>query len=293
MADLKYSYTPYINHVVFDELLHTAQGVSFNKAGGNSKCAIINNYAVLKTGNIPGHDDSFPRIIEALQDLKENDINVVPILGYGIAHYGETYSDGSRYDKGYIVQPKAPGQELLYPGALRGKTDEEKHDIILSYLNMLHNIPQEHYDKWVADYKTITDAKVMVDPSKASNFFYDTEQGFSFIDLNFFAREPLFDRVDHHGNQHHAEFILYSLTPFKGFLSENSYFHPYLTSPEEIAFAEQVAVESFEKNFNALQQLGVTQEDMDYTLETFSIALPKALQKNEEPVSLNIDPTQN
>ena len=50
---------------------------------------------------------------------------------------------------------------------------------------------------------------------------------------------------------------------------------------------------SFEKNFNALQQLGVTQEDMDYTLETFSIALPKALQKPEtEPTFTTIETAQ-
>ena len=292
MDDLKYSYTPYINEFIFEELLDKASSANFSKAGGNSKCAIIGSYAVLKTGNIPGHDDSFPRMIETLQDLKENDVNVVPILGYGIAKFGEPFYNGSRYDKGYIVQEKAPGQELLYVGALRGKTDEEKHDIVLNYLNMLHNIPQEHYNKWVADYKAITDKCVSVDPSKASNFFYDPNQGFSFIDLNFFSQQPLFDKVDNNGQQHHAEFILYSLTPFRNFLNENSYFHPYLTSPEEIAFAEQVAIESFEKNFAALQQLGVTQEDVDYTMETFSIELPKTLQKPEETPAAT-ETTQN
>lgn len=293
MTDLKYSYTPYINNVVFEELLDRASSANFSKSGGNSKCAIIGNYAVLKTGNIPGHDDSFPRIIETLQDLKENDINVIPILGYGIAKFGEPFYNGSRYDKGYIVQEKAPGQELLFLGALRDKTEEEKHNIVLNYLQTLNSIPQAHFDKWVADYKAITDAKVMVDPSKASNFFYDSEKGFSFIDLNFFTQEPLFDKVDHLGNQHHAEFILYSLTPFKGFLSEYSYFHKYLQTPEEIAFAEQVAVSSYEKNFQALQQLGVTQEDMNYTLETFNIELPRPLQKPEIQPNVVTDVTQN
>lgn len=293
MADLKYTYTPYINDVVFEELLDRASSANFSKAGGNSKCAIINNYAVLKTSNIPGHDDSFARMIETLKSLKENDVNVIPILGYGIAKFGESYYNGARYDKGYIVQEKAPGQELLYLGALRDKTEEEKHDIVLNYLQTVSSIPQSHYDKWVSDYKAITDAKVMVDPSKASNFFYDSEKGFSFIDLNFFTQEPLFDKVDHQGNQHHAEFILYSLTPFKSFLNENSYFHKYLQTPEELAFAEQVAVSSYEKNFQALQQLGVTQEDMDYTLETFNIELPKALQKPEIQPSVVVDATQN
>ena len=92
--------------------------------------------------------------------------------------------------------------------------NEQALEILMNYLTMLNNIPQQHYDKWVLDYKKITDSLIRIDPSKESNFFYDNEKGFSFIDLNFFAEKPIFNKVDNDGKKHHAEFILYTILPF-------------------------------------------------------------------------------
>ena len=276
MIELQYSYIPYLSNETFDSLLEHIDAADFHKSGSNSKCAIIDKYAILKTTNIPGHDDSFIQIIKTLHQLKNEDINVVPILGYGIEQTGTPFHNGKRYDKGYIIQEKAPGKELLSPSELRDKTDDEKHDLIVDYLKVLKAIPQEHFDKWITDFKAITDEKVMIDPSKASNFFYDKKKGFSFIDLNFFMPENLFDRVDDNGQQHHAEFILYSLTPFRSLLGESGPYYKYLT-PEELTIANKIAIDCFNKNMSALKKVGVTDADIYYCASKYNIPLPKQL----------------
>lgn len=286
MINLKTLHTPYIMEETFMKLLKNIEEVEFTKAGGNSKCSIINGYIVLKTGNIPGHDDSFPKIIKVLKEIKDQGVNVVPILGYGVTKFGEKFKySGKRYDKGYIVQEKAPGVELLDYNNLRNKTEEEQRKMVIEYIKMLSKIPQEHFDKWVLDYKNITDQKVMIDPSKNSNFFYDTEKGFSFIDLNFFNEDKLFDKMDNDGQQHHSHFILYTMIPFRYFLSENSYFYKYLKTSKDCAMAEKVAIDCFIKNLNALKKVGITEEDVNYAVETFKIELPKALQEKDNSVS--------
>ena len=47
----------------------------------------------------------------------------------------------------------------------------------------LSAIPQSHYDQFLADIKKIESAWLKIDPSKASNFFYDEKIWFCFIDL--------------------------------------------------------------------------------------------------------------
>jgi hypothetical protein len=50
-------------------------------------------------------------------------------------------------------------------------------------IDILENIPQEHYNQFVQDLHTLNDIGLMIDPSKRSNFFYDPDRGFCFIDL--------------------------------------------------------------------------------------------------------------
>ncbi len=274
MSELKHSYTPHIDKVIFDELLKKAESSEFNKGGSNSKCAIIDNYAILRTSNIPGHDDSFTKMINALQDLKKKGVNVVPILGYGIIELGQIYDSGKRYDKGYIVQEKAPGKELLHVRSeLKHKSEEECRKIVLDYIKLLDTIPQEHYDKWVSDFKAITDGKVQVDPSKESNFFYDEKKGFCFIDLNFFTSETLFDKVDANGEVTHEEFILYTLTPFRHLFG--GVYDKYLKTSEELEFSQNVAAKCLERYFLALTKLGVTERDMEFVCERYNMPMPE------------------
>ena len=278
MENFIFLHTPFINEIVFNELVTTAQASGFDRGGSNSKCSIVKNYAVLKNGNIPGHDDSYIKLIEKLHSLQQQGVNAVPILGYGITHQGKPFRNGERYDSGFVVQEKASGKELLHMGSLKNFSPEQEKDAVLNYINLLNNIPQEHFDKWVADLKTITDSQIAVDPSKTSNFFYDQDKGFSFVDLSFFAQEKLFDKQDLEGTSHHSEFIYYSFTPFRNLF--NSSFSKVLNE-EEQSFCDEVLTDTFNKNFEALQKVGVTQEDMNFTIERFN--LPFQTQ-GEEPL---------
>lgn len=215
MENIIESYLPYIDKELFSAILDKVDQLSFNKSGLNSKCSIVGNYAILRTDNIPGHDDSFIRIINSLHELKQKGINVVPILGFGILKKGMPFASGKRFDSGYIIQEKAEGQELLCPNVLRGRTDEDCRVIVKEYLDMLRNAPQEHFNKWLSDFKEIGASNISIDPSKESNFFYDKDKGFSFIDLNFF------DDVKKEDNRHRIDFIQYSFTPFNRFFRGN------------------------------------------------------------------------
>ncbi len=50
-------------------------------------------------------------------------------------------------------------------------------------LEVLANVPDEHYAKFLADLNVLEAAGFVIDPSKPDNFFYDLESGFHFIDL--------------------------------------------------------------------------------------------------------------
>lgn len=51
-------------------------------------------------------------------------------------------------------------------------------------INEIENIPQEHYNKFIETLKKLNSVWLCIDPSKSSNFFYDSNKWFIFIDLN-------------------------------------------------------------------------------------------------------------
>ncbi len=51
-------------------------------------------------------------------------------------------------------------------------------------LEIIESIPQAHFDQFVRDIQSMGEIWIIIDPSKSSNFFYDTEIGFVFVDLS-------------------------------------------------------------------------------------------------------------
>jgi hypothetical protein len=45
-------------------------------------------------------------------------------------------------------------------------------------------IPQEHFNQLAADVRALNEKGLQMDPSKTSNFFYDSNKGFIIIDLS-------------------------------------------------------------------------------------------------------------
>lgn len=50
-------------------------------------------------------------------------------------------------------------------------------------IELIADIPQEHFNQFVKDIQTLNDAGLNIDPSKTSNCFYNPELGFVIIDL--------------------------------------------------------------------------------------------------------------
>ena len=185
----------HIDEKVAEDLIARTEKSGYEKSGANSKASTVGKYVVLKAGNIPlVQTDKFPAsvvpfdvVIEKLWQLEKQGGNAVPILGYcfdpeksrKIFKDGNKTSIRSSYGKGYIIQHRAPGQEMWE----RERMGEKEY--IVRRTKTFADAPQEQFDKFVADYMAILDAGIMVDYSKRENFFYDEEKGFSFIDLNF------------------------------------------------------------------------------------------------------------
>jgi hypothetical protein len=176
---------PNIDPAVAEDLISRCAAGQHDRAGGNSKAFIFGNYVVLKTNGInvknaetPEGEIPFDTVISRLEKLKNDGVRVVPILGYqydpeSTHDYGET-----SFASGFIIQDRAEGLEMWDRAHLADK------DYLVKRTQTFANAPQEHFDKFVADYAAIVRAGINVDPSKKSNFFYDKTKGFSFIDLN-------------------------------------------------------------------------------------------------------------
>jgi hypothetical protein len=139
-----------------------------DKRGGNKKCFIKGSYALLAGSFKPAEIE---QTIELEQKLAGQGIPVVPTLEYKITGS----KDPMGYFKGFILQSKAPGEELY----ASNKISSEEYG---KRLTELASRPQEFYDRFASDWLAIEKAGLMIDPSKSANFFYTPER-IHFIDL--------------------------------------------------------------------------------------------------------------
>ena len=137
----------------------------------------------------------FDDIIKKLAKLHDMGTHVVPILGYC---YDPKAVDGI----GYIFQQRAPGCELyddavicIYEVWTQSQSeiylrndvasigmDPKKY--ILDRTHAIANAPQKHFDKFIKDIHTILCCDILIDFQGKSNFFYDENKGFCFVDLD-------------------------------------------------------------------------------------------------------------
>lgn len=181
------------------QLLAQIENISSSKRGIDSCVYLIDDYAVLTTNqlklrNVTTRDDDltyFNELIETLMELHLKGVGVVPILGY-------CFNPCSKNGKGYIFQKRAKGNEL-YDDAIMKKfyapsqahsafdylfSDVDERKYILERTNYISKIPQKHFDKFIADIIALCDKEILIDFLGKSNFFYDENEGFQFIDLN-------------------------------------------------------------------------------------------------------------
>jgi len=169
-----------IEYEIAHQLIAATNNMKHEKSGDNgfqnTQTFLFDEYAVLKSQNINVRNVStqdadlkhLENIANTLLDLQKQGINVVPILAF------QVNDDGN----GYIIQQRAKGAELYD----RDKLDNKGY--ILERVEFFSNLPQEHFDKFVADTIEIMEAGVLIDCVGKDNFFYDETIGFQFIDLN-------------------------------------------------------------------------------------------------------------
>lgn len=193
----------FIDPGVAHELINRVQNMKPAKRGVDRCAYLFDEYAVLSTRrlklrNADVRDDDllyFDDIIEKLARLHNEGVHVVPILGYC---YDPETADGS----GYIVQQRAPGHELYDDAAicvyevwtqnkseiyLKSGVDSQEMDskeYILARTRTIANAPQEHFDQFIKDIHAILSCGILIDFQGKSNFFYDENGGFYFIDLD-------------------------------------------------------------------------------------------------------------
>lgn len=161
------------------QMIAETKNMANDQSGDNvfqsTKVFLFDEYAVLKMQNIIFRNvetkdpdlKHLERLSRTLLVLQAEGINVVPILAFQ-----------SENGNGYIIQQRAKGAELYD----RNKMSDKNY--ILERVELLSNIPQEHFDKFVIDAIKIIDAGVLIDFVGKDSFFYHQNIGFQFIDLN-------------------------------------------------------------------------------------------------------------
>jgi len=164
---------------IAQQLIGETANMIHEKSGDNefqsTMVFLFDEYAVLKMQNINVRNVAtqdndlkhLERLSATLLGLQSKGVNLVPILAF--------QSDNGN---GYIIQPRAKGAELYD----RCRVNEKGY--VLARVKLLADAPQRHFNKFVADAIAIIDAGIIVDFVGKDNFFYHSDVGFQFIDLN-------------------------------------------------------------------------------------------------------------
>lgn len=211
----------------------------------STPCYIVDDYVVLHTSIKCSDYQAQDTVINEVNALANSGTNVVKIYGYiSDESTKKEYRFGS-YCKCFMVMDKATGVELYK----RDRTTPESNVVgTISFMKTLAKAPQEHFDKFVKDYMSILSRGVAVDPSKKENFFYDSEKGFTFIDV----RDPSED-----GCRFAVAHMLSVLCP------------PYVSAevlcqnPDLEKQFDLLSAEILVKTDNALLNCGFTRADID------------------------------
>ncbi|MDO5401157.1 MAG: hypothetical protein Q4F17_09275 [Eubacteriales bacterium] len=281
---------PYISAVKAQELILRANEVTSTKNGIASHAYIVDEYAVLKSSsiklrNVITYDENlefFDELINSLMKLHQQGVGVIPILGY-------CYDPDSHDGDGYIIEPAAKGRELYDDAIMKSlyiwgqssdsfylSTTEDSHKYLYSRITEISEIPQVHFDKFIHDIIAIYEQDILIDFFGRSNFFYDTEEGFQFIDLN--------SHIDYHYGLTKAKTSTDSFVATFGFtpchyasntaILQNIALHDdalSIFSSEEITQISECNRIVFEKCRNALLNNGISETRIDTVLQKLKI----------------------
>ena len=142
--------------------------------GGNAKAVLGQDFVVLQKA-LEADEGYAENLINKLKEAQKLGLNVTPILE---RVFSESSTGSGGFRPGYEIQQRAAGSNV--------------HETQKSLINInsalqenqtLLGASENQLQKFIADYIKLDEIGVQIDPSKASNFLYDAEKGFSFIDL--------------------------------------------------------------------------------------------------------------
>lgn len=273
----------YIKPQKAEELLHQVRGMQADKRGLDKQVYFIDGYAVLTTTklklrNYPMRDDNlvyYDELVQSLMGLKEQGVAAVPVLGY-------CYEPDSENGNGYIIQERARGEELYDDALLKEYYAGREYfaylpdhagarQYLLCRTNCISRAPQEHFDKWIKDIILLLENDILIDFNTRSNFFYDAEEGFSFIDLDSHTdyKYGLVDsRPDSKEIAAYYGFLPCHFSADTKLLPKLALNQTALLAMEEQELAQLVSANKviFEKCKNALFHNGVLQEQINKAL---------------------------
>lgn len=142
--------------------------------GGNAKAVLGQDFVILQK-SLEANEDYAESLINKLKEAQELGVNIAPIMERVFSDMSE---ESYGFREGYEIQQRATGSNV----------HETQKDLInlngaLQENQVLLGASTESLQKFVADYIKLDEVGLKIDPSKASNFLYDVEKGFSFIDL--------------------------------------------------------------------------------------------------------------
>ena len=168
----------------------------YNRVKDNKRtCTIYNDQYVLLTKTMPAEDEFLEEYLNNMKKLQDMGVNISTVVDYRlIPGTTSTYQNGKvSYTKGVFLEEKAPGQNCGEHSSfsVNNLSNEESLSEIKKYINAneeyvsfleaKNKAPQEVYDKLVSDYLSFQKCGLTPDP-KASNFFFDSKKGYTFID---------------------------------------------------------------------------------------------------------------
>ncbi len=154
------------------------------------------NILLYKNFTVP--DEEVDSYVQKVNSLIDKGIKTPRIKDYKLV----TLSPKSKYSKYVILEEKAPGCNIDHKGVYLStkKSDIDFEQAALEYISYLDEYINEislraeasvqMYIKLVQDYLAIVSTGLQIDP-KPLNFFFDKEEGFTFIDINGGGKDDL------------------------------------------------------------------------------------------------------
>lgn len=167
---------------LIENIIQIAQQQESNAHGGNKKCYLIDNYALLSQKFTT---EEIEKMIQITQELERKGVNIARVLDYQIIEQNVQGWDTGKnvlVSEGYVLQQRAIGEPLLD----RTNWNAEGKKYQIDYLKQMDSIAQEgqeFFNNYVRGWMEIQKAGIRIDPSKTGNFIYEKGKDITFIDL--------------------------------------------------------------------------------------------------------------